>query len=145
MSWRFAKTLREEVLPATALSLGLWADKEECEMWSRANELPKLIPVLEAAKARWRYINYGYQFRFRGKYILAWWPRTQKMLWQGHEKGEDSFLPDQDDVVERVNAFIEIPYLGDLYPDEFPTKRPKRRRLSKRAMLRILEEKKCTT
>jgi hypothetical protein len=145
MGWRFAKTLREEVLPEEqAEDADLWDPKIEREMNARIYVLPQLIPILERAKVRWRYINYGYQFKFRGNYILSWWPRTGALQWQGHAKGEDHFLPQEPTVVERVEAFIAIPYAGDLYPDEFPErKKPmKRRKLSKGEMLKRLEETK---
>jgi hypothetical protein len=145
MGWRFAKTLREEVLPEEQIEdADLWDDKIEREMNARVFVLPELIPHLEQAKVRWRYINHGYQFKFKGGYVLSWWPRTGSLQWQGHSKGEEYFLPKEPLVIERVKAFIAIPTAGELYPDEFPErKKPARRKLSKGEMLRKLEEQRA--
>ena len=148
MGWRFAKTLREEVLPEEQIDdADLWESRIEREMKARIYVLPELIPILEEEKVRWRYINYGYQFKFKGGYILNWWPRTGSMTWGGHARGEDYFLPQDFSVVDRTKAFIAIPTLGELYPDEFPErKKPmKRRKPSKGEMLRRLEVQTCPT
>lgn len=144
MGWRFAKTLREEVLPEEQIDdADLWDRKIAREMRARIYVLPELIPILEQEKARWRYINYGYQFKFKGGYILSWWPRTGSLQWQGHAKGEDEFLPQHSNVKDRIEAFAAIPTAGELYPDEFPEKPKKRRKPSKGEMLRRLEEQRA--
>lgn len=146
MGWRLAKTLRGEILPEEMRKdADLWDEKEEAEIAAKIYILPELAPLLEKSKARWRYINHGYQFKFAGGYILCWWPRTGSLRWQGHEKGEDYFLPKDPDVVENVLEFVAIPTLGEKYPEEFP-ERPKntRRKPGKGELLRMVEERKAT-
>lgn len=144
MNWRYAKSLQDEVLPTEMFEdSDLWDEKTEREMHARIFVLPQLLPLLQEAKARWRYINHGYQFRFRGGYVLCWWARTGSMIWQGHEKGEEEFLPNTKDVVVRVKEFVAIPYLGDLYPEEFPEPvKFRRRKPGKGEMQRQLEARK---
>jgi hypothetical protein len=142
MGWRYAKSLVTEFLPEAAMDYSdLWDSKEEREMFARVYVLPELQPILLEAKVRWKYINYGYLFKFAGSYKLGWWPRTGSIAWQGYVQGEEYFLPKDRSVVARVQAFLAIPTVGELYPDEFPERKRSRRKPSKGEMLRHVEER----
>jgi hypothetical protein len=75
--------------------------KDYQEQLHRSETLPQIIPILEALRAEWRYLNYGFQFLFQGGSILCWWPRTNAITWQGR-------LPDfpvSSDVLKTLVAY----------------------------------------
>ena len=84
--------------------------KDYEEHKQRARTLPKILPILVELGAQWRYINYGFQFKFQNR-MLCWWPRTGAIDWQG-QKLPDLGAPLGKDI-ERMLAVVK-PHLGDV-------------------------------
>jgi hypothetical protein len=84
-------TARDQLMIATGAHVDTrWPDndlkrvtKEYEGLKERAHTLPRLIPMLEALRAVWRFENHGFQFKFPEGHILCWWPQTGSRLWQG--------------------------------------------------------------
>lgn len=90
--------------------------KDYEEQKHRARTLPVLLPMLVEMKASWRYINYGFQFKFPQGGMLCWWPRTGAIDWQGRK------LPDIGPLGSDVVRVLELvkPHLGDDYVKPLP-------------------------
>lgn len=130
MTWRSAEELTTEVATEADLEAARkmlarepWPEKELKrlskdyeERKHRAHTLPSLIVPLVELKAEWRFLNFGFQFRFPGNYILCWWPRTEAILWQG----AGVTLPTPQSVAEALDAYAR----ADKQPSPPPARAP---------------------
>jgi hypothetical protein len=71
----------------------------------RTRTLPLLIPTLVKLDAKWRYINYGFQFKLPQDRILCWWPRTGSLDWQGAAR-PDMGSAVQGDIQQVLEAYV---------------------------------------
>lgn len=120
MNWRPTHELRSEVVhdevkrPSNPAKL-----KAYNEQLARSVELPAIIPKLLTHDVEWRYMNYGFQFKFDSGPILCWWPRTGAILWQGNnlpsdlsitsiEEAIDSFMPVEIVVEQKIPSKLKM-------------------------------------
>lgn len=115
MTWRPAQELVTEVASEDDVEAARkllvrepWPEKELKKLSKdyeerkhRARTLSTLISPLVELKAEWRYLNYGFQFRLPGNYLLCWWPRTEAIVWQG----AGAALPSPSSVSEALDTY----------------------------------------
>lgn len=90
----------------------------------RARTLPTLLPILEKLKTQWRYINYGFQFKFTAGHILCWWPRSGALDWQGASRPNmgPAVVGDVRQVLDAYVAFCDATVTAEQegYPEAKP-------------------------
>jgi len=119
--------LREQLVDRMSLPRGNWTEdlvaqrlhdspnphfkkigKDYEEHRHRARTLPVILPILEHLKPQWRYINYGFQFKFPAGHILCWWPRTGALDWQGVNRPSHLSLATVGDIRSVLEGYVEF-------------------------------------